>query len=124
MAVVAVADSMAVAVAVAGTDNRSAMPDANVCALCLNPIPPGAGYVVRIDVFADPHLPPMTTEQIAAADLNGTLAELMLQMEKMTADELQDGVHRRLEYRLCAACHKSYLANPLGMPRKVHVSSN
>jgi hypothetical protein len=115
---------MVVAVAVAGTDNRSAMPDDNVCALCLNPIPPGAGFVVRIDVFADPQLPPMTTEQIAAADFNGTLAELMLQMEKMTADELQDGVHRRLEYRLCATCHKSYLANPLGMPRAVRVSTN
>lgn len=115
---------MEVAAAEADTDNRSAMPDADVCALCLNPIPPGAGYVVRIDVFADPHLAPMTTDQITTADFNGTLAELMLQMEKMTAEELQDGVHRRLEYRLCATCHKSYLANPLGMPRGVHVSTN
>lgn len=100
--------------------------DANdpTCALCGRPIPPGTGYVVRIDVFADPEMPPMTAEAIAAADVNATLVEVMREMEGMTADDLQDGVHRRFEYRLCPACHRKYLANPLGMPRGVRVGKN
>lgn len=98
--------------------------ESNGCELCGRPIPPGAGYVVRIDVFADPELPPMTADDIAAADLNKTLSALMRQIEGMSAEDLQDGVHRRFEYRLCGACQKSYLANPLGMPRTIPVGKN
>jgi hypothetical protein len=52
------------------------MHDAPACALCQKPVPTGSGYVVKIDVYADPRLPPMTTAQIESANLNGTLAEL------------------------------------------------
>ena len=94
------------------------------CAVCLGPVAPGTGYVVRIDVFADPRLPEMSADQIEATDFGASLAELMEQMKQMTADELQDDVHRRFEYRLCASCQRQYLANPLGMPRKVPVGKN
>lgn len=103
------------------------MPDAHdepPCDICARPIAPGSGYLVRIDVFADPQLPPMSADDIAAADVNATLAELMHQIEGMSESELQDGVHRRFEYRLCPACHGGYLANPLGMPRVVRVGKN
>ena len=56
-------------------------------------------------------------EQLAAADFDATLDELLDEMKGMTADDLQDGVHRRFEYRLCPACHRRFLANPLGKPR-------
>src|SRR5579864_2506867 len=79
------------------------------CALCRRSVAAGSGYVVRIDVFADSELPPMTTEQIEAIDFSATLSDLMEQMKGMSADELQDGVHRRFEYRLCAGCHARYL---------------
>jgi hypothetical protein len=79
---------------------------------------------VRIDVFADPELPPMTAEQIASADMDSTLAEVIQQIKHMSADELQDRVHRRFEYRLCGGCQRRYLANPLGMPRRLSVGKN
>lgn len=103
------------------------MADANddvTCSLCDRPIAPGTGYVVRIDVFADPEMPPFSAADIAAADVNATLADLMQQIAGMTESDLQDGVHRRFEYRLCPACHRNYLANPLGMPRVVRVGKN
>lgn len=84
----------------------------------------GAGYVVRIDVFADPEIPPMTAEQIASADLNATLAQVIEQTKHLSAEDLQDSVHRRFHYRLCPACHRQYLANPLGLPRTVQVGKN
>lgn len=80
--------------------------------------------MVRIEVFADPELSPMTAEELASADFDATLAELSEQMKQMSADELQDGVHRSFEYRLCPACQRRYLANPLGMPRATPVGKN
>jgi len=94
------------------------------CALCDQTIGPGASYVVRIDVFADPEPLYLTSKQIEAVDLTATLSEVLQQIEHMSADELQDGVHRRIEYRLCPGCQRRYLANPLGMPRGVRIGSN
>jgi len=100
------------------------MSEMPVCALCAREVPAGDGYLVRIEVLADPELPKMTGEDIAAANFDAAMAELMEQMKHMSADELQDGVHRRFEYRLCPACHRRYLANPLGAPRHVPVGKN
>jgi hypothetical protein len=77
-----------------------------------------------IDVFADPQLPPMTAGQIAATDFDAELTKLMEQMKDMSADELLEAVHKRLEYRLCTPCQQRYLANPLGMPRGSPVGNN
>ena len=92
--------------------------------MCGRPVPTGDGYVVRIDVFADPEMPAMTQAQIDSADLNSALAEAMKEIDQMTVDDLQDGVHRRFEYRLCPACQRRYLANPLGMPRAAPLGKN
>ena len=40
------------------------MPDRVICDLCGDTVPPHAHYVVRIDVFADPSLPPVTTDEL------------------------------------------------------------
>jgi hypothetical protein len=94
------------------------------CSLCDAAVEPGAGYVVRIDVFADPEIPPMTADEIAQTNFAKTLAEVIEQAKQMSPEELQDGVHRRFEYRLCSSCHRRFLANPLGMPRVTHVGKN
>ncbi|HSZ56240.1 MAG TPA: hypothetical protein VK797_11305 [Tepidisphaeraceae bacterium] len=94
------------------------------CALCDSAIGPGAGFVVRIDVFADPEIPPMTADQIAQTNLDQTLAEVIEQAKHMSPDELQNGVHRRFEYRLCPVCHRRFLTNPLGMPRVTRQGKN
>jgi hypothetical protein len=43
---------------------------------------------------------------------------------QFTYDELQDGVHRRFEYKLCPACQRQFLTNPLGVPRKRREGEN
>jgi hypothetical protein len=100
------------------------MSDPVTCTLCGREVPTHASYVVRIDVYADPSMPPMSSEQLASADFDQTVEDLIDEMKHLSADDLQDAVHRRFEYRLCPACHRSFLANPLGKPRRERVGHN
>ena len=95
----------------------SPMPDPVHCDLCGTAIPPHAHYVVRIDVFADPSLPELSTADVDELTSENQFAILMSELELMSVDEAQDQVHRRFEYKLCAACQRRFLANPLGRPR-------
>lgn len=94
------------------------MPPRATCDVCATVIEPHAHYIVRIDVFADPSIPELTSDEIDKISSEQTVAKLMEQMKQMSADELQDGVHRRFEYKLCPACQKVFLSNPLGTPRR------
>ena len=97
--------------------------DRSTCAVCAVDLTPGNHYVVRIDIFADPGL----SEPASACDNSDPatqLAEVIAQMKSMSAEELQDRVHRRFEYSVCAACQRKLLANPLGLPRTLRNSSN
>lgn len=95
-----------------------------ICDLCGGSIPPHAHYIVRIDVFADPSIPPVNTQDLDEMDSEKTLAQLMEEMKNMSADELQDQVHRRFEYRICRSCQIRFLANPLGQPRQRKIGEN
>jgi hypothetical protein len=95
-----------------------------ICDLCGSRVPPSGFYVVRIDVYADPSVPPMSTEELEETDFDQTFQQLLDQMKGMSADDLQDDVHRRFEYRLCRPCQRKFLANPLGMPRVREVREN
>jgi hypothetical protein len=97
-------------------DNRG-MADEKVCQWCGREIPGHAHYVVRIDVFADPAMPSVTQEEVDALDFDRTLNELLEEMKHLSAEDLQDQVHRRFEYFICRACQRRFLANPLGKPR-------
>ena len=100
------------------------MPPPVTCDLCGATLPVHASYVVRIDVFADPSVPPTSVEQLAGADFDQQVSDLLEQMKGMSADDLQDDVHRRFEYRICRPCQRRFLANPLGVPREVRVGRN
>jgi hypothetical protein len=100
------------------------MADRITCDICRTSIAPHAHYIVRIDVFADPSVPPINTEDLDEMDAEKTLSQLLEQMKDMTADELQDQVHRRFEYRICGECQVRFLANPLGQPRHRKVGDN
>jgi len=100
------------------------MPERVECELCGREVEVHESYVVRIDVFADPTVPPLSTEELAAIDFDQTAADLMEQMKHLTADDLQDDVHRRFEYRICRPCQRRFLANPLGKPREVRAGRN
>ena len=95
-----------------------------VCDLCGRETEFHESYVVRVEVFADPTLPQATSEELAAIDFDQTCADLLEQMKHMTADDLQDDVHRHFEYRLCRPCQRGFLANPLGKPRRVRAGTN
>jgi hypothetical protein len=86
------------------------------CAICAAALTAGAGYVVRIDIFADPAWSESEFGE-SHADIQESLTDIINQAASMTADELQDGVHRRFEYRICSQCQRKLLANPLGLPR-------
>ncbi len=94
------------------------------CNLCGCPLAPHAHYIVRIDVFADPSLPPMHTADLDAIDFDKTFDHLTEQLKHLSADEAQDQVHRRFDYTLCGGCHRQYLANPLGLPRQQRPGHN
>ncbi|MDB5294176.1 MAG: hypothetical protein JWO31_159 [Phycisphaerales bacterium] len=94
------------------------------CDLCGAKLAAHASYVVRIDVFADPSLPPTDGADLAGLDFDAAMAQIAAEAAHLTADDLQDGVHRRFEHRLCPRCHKRFLANPLGKPRDVRPASN
>jgi len=94
------------------------------CDACGRVVPAHAHYVVRIDVFADPAMPQTSSDELAEMDFDRTFAELIEQMKTMTADELQDQVHRRFEYRICPACQRKFLVNPLGLPREKRPTTN
>ncbi len=98
--------------------------DSTLCHLCAAPLTKGEHYIVRVDIFADPAMPDMTGEQLAALDPQAAMKLLIDEMNGMTADELQDDVHRRFEYRVCRACQQRLLVNPLGLPRKRDVGKN
>jgi hypothetical protein len=100
------------------------MPERVTCDLCDRAVPKHASYLVRMDVIADPSMPALSTEELEEADFGETLDKLLEEMKGLTADDLQDGVHRRFEYRLCPACHRRFLANPLGKPRDVRAGKN
>jgi hypothetical protein len=103
------------------------MPDRVPCDLCERPVDVHASYVVRIDVFAEPSVPPLDSSTVFApggGDFDQTLDALLKEMQHLTAEDLQDSVHRRFEYRLCPACQRRFLANPLGRPRSVSVGTN
>ena len=94
------------------------MPESVACDICGRPIPPHAHYVVKIEVFADPAMPPVSKEELAELDFDQALRDLLEQMEGMSAEELQDQVHRTFEFRICRPCQMRFLVNPLGKPRR------
>jgi predicted amidophosphoribosyltransferase len=87
------------------------------CDLCDRPLSPHGHYVVKIEVFADPEMPAVTSEEMAEADYQAAMKELLNEMKSMSADELQDQVHRAFAFKLCRACQMRFLVNPLGKPR-------
>jgi len=93
------------------------------CKLCGRRVVIHDSYVVRIDVFADPTTAPIDTSD-EQNDPKLVLPALLEQIQKMSAQELQDQVHRRMEFRICGHCQPGFLANPLGLPRTRRPSHN
>lgn len=100
------------------------MTDRVVCEICGSVLGKADSYVVRVEVFADPSLPPLSEDDLQEMDGPGKMADLLKQMEGMSAEDLQDQVHRRFEYRICAGCQRGVIVNPLGLPRRLRQGEN
>lgn len=94
------------------------------CDLCGTILSPNGHYIVRIDVFADPSMPSATADELEERDFQAELAALLEEMKGLSADDLQDQVHRRFEFKLCRACQIKFLVNPLGKPRVRRTHNN
>jgi hypothetical protein len=94
------------------------------CAMCEAILPPHGFHIVRIDVFAEPSVPPVSGDELEEMDTQATIARLIRQLERMDPGEAQDQVHRRFQYLICADCQKAMLANPLGKPRRTREGAN
>jgi hypothetical protein len=84
------------------------------CEICHRELATTGHYIVRIDVFADPAMPPATRDELNAIDFDAEIDNLLDEMKDMTPDELQDQVHRRFEFRICPRCQRQFLRDPLG----------
>ena len=89
-----------------------------ICELCSRRMGVHSSYVVRIEIFAEPSMEPISTEEMEEMELDEEMKRLMEEMKGMTAEEIQDQVHRRFEFRVCRACQVRLVANPLGKPRE------
>jgi len=94
------------------------------CAMCENALPAHGFYLVRMDVFAEPSVPPVNTEDLDEQDTQEVISQLIRQLEKMDPDDAQDHVHRRFEYAICGDCQRELLINPLGKPRRARQGDN
>jgi hypothetical protein len=95
-----------------------------ICELCGRLIPPHAHYVVRIDVFADPSIPEISSADLEEADLQKAMDDLLEEMKQFTSEELEEQVFRRFEYQICRPCQIRFLGNPLGKPREKKTGKN
>ena len=85
-----------------------------LCHRCGDVLQAGRGrlYVVRIEAFADPFPPADLADEESAA--SPTAAELIEQMQDLSAQELMDQVYRRLTVSLCVPCFQTWIEQPVG----------
>lgn len=84
-----------------------------ICHRCGAELRPGGGnfYVVRIEAFADPTPPEISSDDLVE-DIDSRIERLIEQMRNMSERELMDQVYRRLTIHLCGPCYGEWIENP------------
>ena len=70
-------------------------------------------YKVRIQVYAAYDPMELTADDLET-DHRAEMRRLLKQLEGQDPDEVQDTVYRELDFDLCPACRRAFLADPLG----------
>lgn len=87
-----------------------------LCDRCGKPIEKGElRYVVRIQVRAAADPLEITFEDLMT-DHTPEISALLRQCEGLTEEELMRDVHVEMQFDLCRACQRAYLANPMPPP--------
>jgi len=99
-----------------GSDAASEAP--LLCHRCGRLLTPGstdarAFFVVRIEAFADP-TPPSVTSMESLDDIEREIDELIDELAAHSEREMMDQVHRRLTITLCRRCFQRWIENPAG----------
>lgn len=84
------------------------------CDICDKPllVDEDVRFVVDIQVYAA-YDPMELTQEDLAKDRGEEIKALLRRTATMDAQELEDGVHKRLRFDLCPECRKTYLKHPL-----------
>lgn len=84
-----------------------------ICDRCGRPMAEGElRYIARIQVYAAPGPIQIGLEDMLT-DQRAQLEALLRQCEQMTEEELMRDVYVELQFDLCPACQRAYLADPL-----------
>jgi hypothetical protein len=86
------------------------------CDRCGQSLPRYGFYIAKIDVYADPALPPMSEDDLARANPGDAMKEIYQALRDRGPDELMDDVHRHFDFKLCRRCQRAFIFNPLGQP--------
>ena len=68
---------------------------------------------MKIEVYADPTPPELSTSDLDEVDVDARVDDLLGQMASMSAEALEASVYKRFDFRLCRACQRAYVADPL-----------
>jgi len=87
----------------------------SLCHRCGVELAPGLDnfYVVKIEAFADPTPPIISTGQ-TPKQVAEEIERLIDQTRDMSEQELMDQVHRRLTLYLCSDCYRHWIEQPVG----------
>lgn len=84
-----------------------------ICDRCGRPMAEGElRYIARIQVYAAPEPVQIGLEDLLT-DGRAQMEALLRQCEQMSEEELMRDVYVELQFDLCRACQRAYLADPL-----------
>lgn len=70
-------------------------------------------YIVKIEAFAAAGKLEFTKQDLER-DHEAEIRRLLVDLTNHSLDAIEDQVYRSLRYDLCPACHRRFLASPLG----------
>ncbi len=74
-------------------------------------------YILKLEIHA-PYDPLEITPQDLARDNEQEIADTLKQIEETSPEELENQVHFRATYDLCASCQRTILRDPLQKPQE------
>jgi hypothetical protein len=85
------------------------------CDRCTKQLHPGDGdfFVIRIEACADP-TPPVFSLDDLQRDHRQEIARLCDELSRLSEQELNDQIYRRLTIFLCGVCYAQWIENPTG----------
>src|SRR5262245_49012319 len=87
----------------------------HICDRCGKPIEKGElRYVAKVEVFAAADPLEITLEDLLR-DTRREIHQTLKECEPLTEEELMSDVYVQLQFDLCRACQKDYLADPLSV---------